>query len=146
LRGQEVRLKNASGEMVTSDERLKNSLTELNDYDEVFMDLKPISFKYNNGSSGRKHFGFGAGQVRDSFLNHGFTTKDFGGFVQTTANEDDEEYNGITDPMGLIYTEFVSWNTHMIQKTIKELNETKKALTNLQDKYNKLAEVVGFTE
>jgi hypothetical protein len=145
LRGQEVRLKNASGEMVTSDERLKNSLAQLDEFDDVFMDLEPISFKYNNGSSGRKHFGFGASQVRDTFLNHGFTTKDFGGFVQTTASENDEDYEGLTDPMGLIYTEFVSWNTHMIQKTIKELNETKQEVTDLQKKYDNLVEFVGFT-
>jgi hypothetical protein len=146
LRSQVVEAPYVSGITFSSDERLKHSLTELNEFDDVFMDLKPISFKYNNGSSGRKHFGFGASQVRDAFLNHGFTTKDFGGFVQMTAKENNEEYNGITDPMGLIYTEFPAWNTHMIQKTIKELNKTKQQLADLQTKYDKLAEFVGFKE
>lgn len=142
LRGQTVEASNVSGITFSSDERLKNSLCELDEFDLVYMDLKPISFKYNNGASGRTHFGFGASQIRDAFLGHGYTTKDFGGFVQMNVQEGDEDYDGITDPMGLIYTEFVSWNTHMIQKTIKELNATKTELASLQEKYDALAAVV----
>ena len=107
----------------TSDERLKNSFESLDAYDDVFMDIKPVSFKYNNGTSGRKHFGFGAGQIKESLISHGFTTQDFAGFVQLKDNPDEEGYCGIEDPMASIYTEFTSWNTHMIQKAIKKINE-----------------------
>ncbi len=115
----------APGVTNTSDERLKNSFKNLDEFDEVFMDLNPIAFKYNNGKSDRYHFGFGANAVKNALLNHGFTTKDFAGFVQMTNAFNDEEYSGITDPMGLRYTEFISWNTHMIQKLYKEIDYLK---------------------
>ena len=123
LKGKTVSLKNSGGTTVSSDERLKNSFKALDEFDSVYMNLNPIAFKYNNGTSDRFHFGFGAKQIRDSFLNNGFSTKDFAGFVQTTDTPDNEDYCGVDDPMGLIYTEFVSWNTHMIQKTIQCVNE-----------------------
>lgn len=93
------------------------------------MELKPISFKYNDGNSGRKHFGFGAKQVKESLEKFNFTTKDFAGFVQMKGTE---ENDGIQDPMGLIYTEFVAWNTHMIQKVILENTELKNRIEKLE--------------
>jgi len=119
----------APGVTNTSDERLKNSFKNLDEFDEVFMDLNPIAFKYNNGKSDRYHFGFGANAVKNALLNHGFTTKDFAGFVQMTNAFNDEEYSGIADPMGLRYTEFISWNTHMIQKLYKEIDYLKSEIS-----------------
>lgn len=119
----------APGVTNTSDERLKNSFKNLDAFDEVFMDLNPIAFKYNNGKSDRYHFGFGANAVKNALLNHGFTTKDFAGFVQMTNAFNDEEYSGIADPMGLRYTEFISWNTHMIQKLYKEIDYLKSEIS-----------------
>ena len=43
-----------------------------------------------------------------------------------------EENDGIQDPMGLIYTEFVAWNTHMIQKVILENTELKNRIEKLE--------------
>ncbi len=120
LRGQTVIAPNNGGVTVASDERLKNSFHALDEFDDAYMDLAPMSFRYNNGASGRKHFGFGAGQVKRALEQHGFTTKDFAGFVQMKDNADSDDYCGLDDPMGLIYTEFVAWNTHMIQKLYKE--------------------------
>lgn len=136
LNGQTVHLTEAKGLTIDSDERLKHSLEELDAYDEVYMDLQPLSFKYKNGVSGRKHFGFGAGQVRDSLEKHGFTTQDFAGFVQLKQSSQEEDASGITDPMGLIYTEFVAWNTHMIQKLYKENQELKERIEKLEGDYN----------
>lgn len=120
LRGKTVKAPNVGGVTITSDERLKNSFDTLDNFDDIYMALKPISFKYNNGSSDRRHFGFGANQVKSAIENCGFTTKDFAGFVQMENNSEDEDYCGLKDPMGLIYTEFIAWNTHMIQKLYKE--------------------------
>lgn len=134
LMGKTVHLGNSSGETVTSDERLKNSFKPLDEFDDVFMKLEPCAFKYNSGTSGRFHFGTKAQSVRDAFINSGYTTQDFAGFVQL-ENDDMELFDGIEDPMGLIYSEFTMWNTHMIQKAIKlietqqnEINELKKLI------------------
>ena len=132
LRGQTVKAPNVGGVTITSDERLKNSFENLDVFDEVYMDLCPISFKYNNGKSGRKHFGFGAGQVKKAFENHEFSTEDFAGFVQMLDDPESEDYCGIEDPMGLIYTEFVAWNTHMIQKLYKKVELQQKEIEDLK--------------
>jgi hypothetical protein len=43
----------------TSDRRLKNTIQCFNDkYEILFDNLKPVSYKYNNGTSGRTHTGF----------------------------------------------------------------------------------------
>lgn len=132
LRGSTVKLKSTSGVEVESDERLKNSFKPLDEYKDIFMDLSATAFKYNNGQSGRYHFGFKAQDVRDAFLKHGYTTQDFGGFVQMTDTPDNDDYCGIDDPMGLIYTEFTAWNTHMIQQVIKENEALKQRIEKLE--------------
>ncbi|MCI8482790.1 MAG: tail fiber domain-containing protein [Lachnospiraceae bacterium] len=129
LRGQTVKVANAGGITTDSDERFKEKLKDLEDYDQVYLDLKPLSFQYKNGNSKRRHFGFGAGQVRDSLEKHGFTTQDFAGFVQMKQDADE-----IKDPMGLIYTEFIAWNTHMIQKLYAENEILKTRIKTLEEK------------
>ncbi len=138
LRGQTVHAPYASGMTVTSDERLKRSFESLDAFDDVYMDLRPVSFEYVNGSSGRRHFGFGAGAVRENLEMHGFTTQDFAGFVQISEKPESQDYCGIEDPMGLIYTEFIAWNTHMIQQTRRELDELRLQVKELSEKYNRL--------
>lgn len=132
LRGKSVRLGSTSGTVVSSDERLKNSFKLLDEFDDVYMDIIPYAFRYNNGTSGRFHYGFKAQNVRDALLKHGYTTKDFGGFVQMVDSPENEDYCGINDPMGIIYSEFEAWNTHMIQKVIKENIELRQRIEKLE--------------
>lgn len=139
LRGNTVKLE-SGGAAVTSDERLKNSFKPLDEFDEVYMDIEPCAFKFNNGTSGRYHFGVKAQNIKDSLENHGFTTKDFGGFVQMSDNPDNEDYCGIDDPMGIIYTEFVMWNTHMIQKLYKKIDEQQSEIDSLKESVSFLME------
>lgn len=134
LKGAAATLKSSPGIIITSDERLENSSKPLDEFDDVFLDLEPCAFKFNNGTSDKFHFGFGAKQIEDAFLSHGFTTDDFGGFVQMADDPDSEDYCGCEDPVGLIYTEFTSWNTHMIQKLCHEIETLKQRITELEDK------------
>ena len=143
LRGGTVRLKDSSGTTVTSDERLKNSFKSLEEFEQTYMDLKPIAFKYNNGTSDRFHFGFGANQVRETLLNNGYTTQDFAGFVQSKDNPNEKDYCGVDDPMGLIYTEFVSWNTHMIQKAYKKIETQQQEIDTLKEQVSFLMQKLG---
>lgn len=142
LCGQTVKVKDSSGYTTISDERLKNSFKDLDIYDDIFMQLKPLAFKYNNGKSGRYHFGFKAQDIKSALENNGFTTKDFAGFVQMTSSENDEDYEGINDPMGLIYTEFTSWNTHMIQKALRKIDEQQKEIESLKNELQIIKEAV----
>lgn len=131
IRGNSILLKDTSA-AVASDERLKNSFKNLDEFEEIFLNLKPFAFKYNKGTSNRFHFGYGANQVKQSFLKYGYTTDDFAGIVQMTDSPDNEDYCGIDDPMYLRYTEFTAWNTHMIQKLYKENETLKQRITNLE--------------
>lgn len=121
LRGNVVKLESA-GSVTTSDERLKNSFKPLDEFDEVYMEIEPCAFKFNNGTSGRYHFGVKAQDVKKAFEEHGYTTQDFGGFVQMSDNPENEEYCGVDDPMGIIYTEFVMWNMRKNQMQQKEID------------------------
>lgn len=121
IRGRTVQYQNSSGTTALSDERLKNSFKPLDEFDAVYMDIEPCAFRYNDGSSGRYHFGAKAQGVKAAFEKHGFTTKDFGGFVQMQDSPENEDYCGVEDPMGLIYTEFTMWNMHMAQKALQKI-------------------------
>ena len=143
LRGNTVVLSTA-GSVTTSDERLKNSFKTLDEFDCVYMDIKPCAFKYNNGTSGRYHFGAKAQNVKEAFQTHGYTMRDFGGFVQMKDNPENEDYCGIEDPMGLIYTEFTMWNMHMIQNLIKEKEEQKRKIETMQSEIDSLKGTVSF--
>ena len=140
LRGNSVHLGSSSGAVVTSDERLKNSFKPLDEFEEIYMDIEPCAFKYNNGTSGRYHFGAKAGDVKKAFEVHGYTAQDFGGFVQMVDNPENEDYCGIKDPMGLIYTEFTMWNMHMVQKVLRILNEQQEEINALKEKISSLSE------
>lgn len=138
LRGKAVKAPNIGGLTVTSDKRLKNSFKTLDAYDDVYMDIEPCAFKYNNGTSGRYHFGVIAQNVKEALEKHGYTTQEFGGFVQMKDSPENEDYCGIDDPMGIIYTEFTMWNTHMIQKLYKITEKQQKKIELLEQKINDL--------
>lgn len=139
LRGNSVVL-GSSGAAVTSDERLKNSFKPLDEFDSVYMDIKPCAFKYNNGTSGRYHFGVKAQNVKEAFEIHGYTTQDFGGFVQMADSPENEDYCGVDDPMGIIYTEFTMWNAHMIQKLCKKIEAQQLEIESLKKSVSFLME------
>ncbi|NBH15172.1 tail fiber domain-containing protein [Lachnospiraceae bacterium] len=133
LRGSAVHLKNASGEIVTSDERLKNSFKTMEQYETFFDSLKPYVFKLNNGTSGRYHSGFKAQQVLKALEENNLTSREFAGYVKYAVSKDSPDYQGYEEEYGLIYAEFVALNTHMIQKTRRQLQEANHAITKLQE-------------
>lgn len=150
LRGNSVVLSSA-GSITTSDERVKNSFKPLDEFDNVYMDIEPCAFKYNNGTSGRYHFGVKAQDVKKSFEKHGYTMKDFGGFVQMSDSPENEDYCGVDDPMGIIYTEFIMWNMRKNQMQQKEIDflrrknvELELELENQKKEIDSLKESVSF--
>lgn len=110
-----------SGWTQNSDEKIKKNLNTLERYEPFFFDIKPFSYQYIDGTSGRTHIGFGANQIRESLENNHLTTTDFAGFVNSSNDE-----NG---KLGLIHTEFVALNTHMIQKLYEKFNKLEQKLT-----------------
>lgn len=145
LRGNTVKLASA-GSVTTSDERLKNSFKPLDEFDSVYMDIEPCAFRYNNGTSGRYHFGAKAQGVKAALEKHGYTTKDFGGFVQSEDSPENEDYCGVDDPMGLIYTEFTMWNMHMVQELYRKVGWQQEEIETLKEIVSSLLRKDGRDE
>lgn len=94
-----------------SDRNDKNSISyNIDDYEAVFDRLQPVSFKFNDGESGRTHVGFIAQDVEQAILDSGMTTTDYA-CIAKYLKEDEEEYGYC-----LRYEEFIALNTLKIKK------------------------------
>jgi hypothetical protein len=101
-------------ETVTSDSNFKHDIGSLDDrYNDLFDQLKPIKFKYNDGASNRYHTGFIAQDVCSAIEYSGLNTNEFAAYVKSMETNDDGE---VKEKCGLRYDEFVSLNTWQIQK------------------------------
>lgn len=106
-----------------SDVRLKNNIINIPDnYEQFFDDLRPVSYKYNYGTSDRMHLGLIAQEVEVSLNNAGIATKDFAGICIGT--DADKTY-------ALRYEEFIPLNILEIQKLKKRVTELESKLAEL---------------
>ena len=78
----------ASSPSVTSDRNAKNDIEPLSDCSQLISGLKPVSFKYNDGSSGRTHYGLIAQDVEELLATLGI---DFGGFIKSPVYKKRQE-------------------------------------------------------
>ena len=119
----------ASHSISTSDENLKENFTTLDQYEDFYMNLNPIGFNYIGDYDGKKtHFGFGAHKTEDILESEGYDSDKFAVVThRPLVQEDIEKRFGkdvevdIETEYGVSYTEFIALNTHMIQKTRKDL-------------------------
>lgn len=148
LRGKKYKLNSTTGADISSDRRIKKDFSELTPYERFYMDLKPLSYKYKFGTSGRTHVGFIAQEVEEALTFNGLSTKEFGGIVKSehceeineetgekTEYEKIFEKEGIKEgdtEYGLIYEEFIALNTHMIQKLYKRIDELEAEVAELK--------------
>lgn len=108
-----------------SDARIKNDISDINEkYTEFFKRLRPVTYKYNNGNSGRNHVGFVAQEVLQALEQSGLTSQDFAGYVR--AESDEPNLDGYE--LLIRYSEFTALNTFMIQQLIAENKRIKKEL------------------
>lgn len=142
--GQQLRLYGtsiwASHSISTSDENLKENFTTLDQYEEFYMNLNPIGFNYIGDYDGKKtHFGFGAHKTEDILESEGYDADKFAVVThRPLVQEDIEKRFGkdvkadIETEYGVSYTEFIALNTHMIQKTRRELTKVKQEKADLE--------------
>lgn len=106
--------------VTTSDKRKKKFVRKLADkYVELFKKLRPVTFTYKNGTSGRTHTGFIAQEVEQAMVDCGITNEEFGGLVI----QDNGEY-------GLRYEEFIALQTAVIQDLQKKVEELERRVNN----------------
>lgn len=105
--------------ITTSDRSLKHDIRyDLSAYDALFDALKPCSFQYDNGKSGRTHLGLIAQDVEEALEAAGLTSLDFAGFVKSPDEEAEGGYL-----YSLRYEEFVALCVREIQRLGQRVRE-----------------------
>ena len=105
--------------ITTSDRSLKHDIRyDLSAYDALFDALKPCSFQYDNGRSGRTHLGLISQDVEEALEAAGLTSLDFAGFVKSPDEEAEGGYI-----YSLRYEEFVALCVREIQRLDQRVRE-----------------------
>lgn len=128
--------------IVTSDEREKFDIEELNDkYLNFLMSLFCYRYKYKNGTSDRFHTGFTSQDVERAMLENDIDSTEFAGFIKSPVfekvNEDgsyDESSEIIDYKYSLRYEEFISLITLAIQRLSSENKDIERRLKSLEGK------------
>ena len=142
----------ASHGISTSDENLKENFTSLDQYEDFYMNLNPIGFNYIGDYDGKKtHFGFGAHKTEDILESEGYDSDKFAVVTHRPLVQDDIEKRfgkdievDIETEYGISYTEFIALNTHMIQKTRKELTKVKQEKADLEARLQAIEAKLGL--
>ena len=114
---------------VTSDINAKNTINPLSDiYSVLFDNLRPVTYKYNDGTSNRLHTGFIAQEVYKALQIAGINSQDFAGLVIPNENTDDEFWT-------LRYEEFIALNTWQIQKLKTRVTELENEIKEIKQRY-----------
>ncbi len=137
-----------------SDRNLKNSIRYMNEYYKLgnfFLSLSPCTYKFNDGKSGRTHFGFISQDVEQALAENDMTAYDFAGFCKDIKTETylDEEGREFTKEVlsedgepeyiySLRYGEFIALNTFMIQNLSKEIQNLKNEKQDLHEELKDL--------
>lgn len=127
-----------NGSIDTSDKNKKKDIEDMSDIQEqLFNELKPVTYKMISGTSDRTHYGFIAQDIEESLHTLGLSGKDFAGFCKDVRIDDngntvvDENKHAVYD-YGLRYSEFIALNTYMIQKLQNEISELKAEIQELK--------------
>ena len=131
-----------------SDERMKKDFNGLDRFEKFYGDLNPCCFKMKSNDE-RYHIGFVAQQVEQSLNKNGLTKDDFGALNISPYEGDIDELSddcvgtykdtGVKqgeDSYGLVYSEFIALNTHMIQKLQNTVQEQQKEIEALKAEIN----------
>ena len=106
----------AASTFSTSDRNEKNSIEDLPvKYLDLFDRLRPVRFKFNDGTSGRFHVGFIAQDVEESMTAAAIDSQEFGGFGKDIHEETGE------DIYMLRYEEFVGILAAKLQEVDKRV-------------------------
>lgn len=142
----------ASHGISTSDENLKENFTTLDQYEDFYMNLNPIGFNYIGDYDGKKtHFGFGAHKTENVLESEGYDADEFAVVTHRPLVQEDLEKRfgkdvevDIETEYGVSYTEFIALNTHMIQKTRRELIKVKQEKADLETRLQAIEAKLGL--
>jgi hypothetical protein len=111
-----------TGAINTSDAREKKDVAGSDLGLDFVCSLRPVSYRWIEGTSGRTHYGLIAQEVEAALAEAGKTDKDFAGFVRTPLQDEDGRDTGEVR-YGLRYDEFLSPLVSSIQELARRLEE-----------------------
>jgi len=125
--------------IVTSDKMAKKDIANMStEQERLFNELRPVTFKFKDGSGDRTHYGFISQDIEEALFSLDLTGKDFAGFCKNL--QIDGNGNPVIDENGqavydyfLRYSEFIALNTYMIQKLQAENAELRSELQGLKE-------------
>lgn len=150
-----------TGSINTSDRNEKNTITNIDpeQAEKLIMGLKPSTFKFNDGTSGRTHWGLISQDIEELLPQIGMSDLDFAGFIKSPKTEDyyedvsevitDEETGGektVTRKelktrtiegeyvYALRYSEFIAPLICMVQNQQKQIQDLERRLSALESK------------
>lgn len=111
-----------SGTIVTSDLNYKTDIEYgLSDYDELFDQLRPATYRFIDGQSGRRHMGMVSQDIEELLVSLGISSNDFAAFVKSPVN--DEETGEVGYRYSLRYEEFIPLLIYEVQQIKSALKE-----------------------
>lgn len=154
----------SSSAISTSDKNKKHNINIINSNNakKIINGLLPKTYKFDDGTSGRTHYGLIAQDVEQLLIELGIDTKDFAAFIKSPkineyeVDKVDENGDIILDRNGnsqkeikyevikgeydysLRYEEFISPLIKVVQEHEKEIEILKNKNTELENKYNDL--------
>ena len=118
---------------ITSDENKKNSIEELPEkYSVLFDNLRPVRYKYNDGTSDRFHTGFIAQEVEQALTDSEIDSQEFAGFVKDENGE-----------CFLRYEEFIALAVNEVQTFKKKNSDLEQRVADLENKLETLLSKLG---
>ncbi len=124
----------------TSDKRLKDYVSDMSIYEEMFMELKPIAFKYHDGLYNAKtrqplvQWGFYAQDTVRAFEKHGIDWNEQELVVVEDGELSAEEQKYVTnDMLKMNYQNLIALDTHMIQQTILRVDNQEQRIRDLEN-------------
>lgn len=148
-----------SGTVSTSDRNLKHDIQDLTDdtVEQLIDGISPKSFKFNDGTSGRTHYGLIAQDLEDLLISLNINPDDFAPLVKVWNDKIIKEQKTIINEDG--QEETVTIETQVVDKTqeptyhvryeefimilVQYCQNLKRKNTDLEDKYNELTSTVN---
>lgn len=150
-----------TGSINTSDRNEKNTIADIDpeQAEKLIMGLKPSTFKFNDGTSGRTHWGLISQDIEELLPQIGMSDLDFAGFIKSPKTEDyyEDVPETVTDEetgeektvtrkelktrtvegeyvYALRYSEFIAPLICMVQKQQKQIENLERRLSALENK------------
>lgn len=122
----------------SSDQRIKTNVSILStSYEDLFMSIQPFSFNYLVGDDPNKHLGFMAQDVIKQMDKYGI---DSSVYLTSIAKPSEEAQKYVTNGKlyRINYNEFIPFNTFMIQKNRKRIEQLEEQVVALKNTIKEL--------